>query len=122
MFDKYGKSLAEKNKCPIVHLFEAFPTIENNQLTNQCIACLDQLHVSNFASQLRRDQYQQAMERENALVEQTVNEALTVAEHRSRTNDALLPNRDRDYKSSICFPPRRMGRFNITMASAPPIV
>ena len=69
---------------------------------------VDQSKVSELDSQLGLNRYQQADESNDRFGEPAPNDPITVAELRPRAHDMLTPNRDRDYKSPICYPVGRM--------------
>ena len=84
------------------------------------IAEIDQLSVSKLALRLRWGEFQHALDFADVLGEPANNDSLTVAEWRSHANDILMPNHDRDYKSLICYPVKRLDDVNVLIIRVSP--
>ena len=93
--------MAEKHKCLIIHLSASLLANGLNLFTLKGILDAGKSKVFELASQLRRNKYQQAEERNGRLRALNPNDPLTVAELRPHAHDMLTPNRDRDYRSPI---------------------
>ena len=120
IFDSYGKSLAEKNKCLIIHLEASLLPLRSQRVTEMGILEVGKEEVNRFSSEIRSDQFKQAQECNVTMGEPDTCELTTVAELRHRAHDILTPNHDRGYKSLICFPPTRMGSVNVLVLIVPP--
>ena len=98
IWDAYGKSLAEKNKCLAIHLSADLIMSKEKGRVAHGSECVWEL-----ARQIRWEQYQQALVSQEQLGPATNNDPLVVAELRSQAHDILNPNHDRDHKSMLCF-------------------
>ena len=120
IFDLYGKTIIEKNKCLLIHLDASLLSLRSTKVTENGILGIKQSEVSVLASELRLDQYKQASECVTKLGFSTGNESITIAELRSHAHDIIPPNHDRGYKSLICFPPQKMEGINIMVVRVSP--
>ena len=83
--------MAEKNKRLVIHPSASLLANGLDLLTLRGIVEVAQSNVLESATQLGRNQYQQAEERNGRLGEPAPNDPLTVAELRPRAHDMLTP-------------------------------
>ena len=106
VFDLYGKSLEEKNKCLIIHMAASLLSLRSGRVTENGILGRNLSEVHQLASELRLDQFKQARECLDCLGDHPPSGSVMEAELKSHAHDIVSPNHDRGYKSLICFPPR----------------
>ena len=104
----------------IIHLAASIVSLKEGLLSVTGIKEIDQLAVSKSSSSFRWGQFQHSQACVEVLGEPANNDSLTVAEWRSHANDILMPNHDRDYKSLICYPVKRLDDVNVLIIRVSP--